>query len=156
MRLDPHTFGREQPCFGCSPEHPIGFHLEFDREGDTVQTRLVPSAHHQGPPGILHGGLVTTLADELAAWTIVALKGQLGFTAAIDARFHRPVRIGREVLGTGTILEDGGRVVKVEVVLEQEGTRTYRGLFTFAVLDRRGAERLLEAELPEAWARFCR
>ncbi|MBM4357287.1 MAG: hypothetical protein FJ096_04180 [Deltaproteobacteria bacterium] len=74
----------------------------------------------------------------------------------MDARFHRPVRIGREVLGTGTILEDGGRIVKVEVFLEQDGARAYRGLFTFAVLDRRGAERLLEAELPEAWARFCR
>ncbi|MBM4357286.1 MAG: hypothetical protein FJ096_04175 [Deltaproteobacteria bacterium] len=75
MRLDPHTFGREQPCFGCAPDHPTGFHLEFEREGDAVRTRFVPSPHHQGPPGILHGGLVTTLADELAAWTIVALKG---------------------------------------------------------------------------------
>jgi acyl-coenzyme A thioesterase PaaI-like protein len=96
------------------------------------------------------------LADELAAWTIVALKGQLGFTAAIDARFHRPIRIGREVRGVGSIVEGGGRVVKVEAVLEQDGARAYRGLFTFAVLDRRGAERLLEAELPEAWAQFCR
>lgn len=156
MRLDPHTFGLDQPCFGCGPDHPIGFHLEFERHGDDVTTRFVPGQHHQGPPGILHGGLVTTLADELAAWTIVALKGQLGFTAAIDARFHRPVRIAREVLGTGRIVEDGSRVVKVDVVLEQDGARAYRGLFTFAVLDRRGAERLLESELPDAWAKFCR
>jgi len=156
MRLGPHTFGQDQACFGCGPGHPIGFHLEFEREGERVETRFVPGVNHQGPPGILHGGLVTTLADELAAWTIVAQKGQLGFTAAIDARFHRPIRIGRVVRGVGWVVEDGGRVVKVEVILEQDGARAYRGLFTFAVLDRSGAERLLEAELPEAWARFCR
>ena len=38
--LDPSTFGAAQPCFGCSPEHPIGFHLRFEREGDEIVTRL--------------------------------------------------------------------------------------------------------------------
>ena len=61
-------------CFGCSPTHPTGFRLEFDKEGDVVTTRFVPKTEHQGPPGILHGGLVTTLADELAAWTIIATR----------------------------------------------------------------------------------
>jgi len=156
MRLDPNTFGVDQPCFGCAPTHPIGFHLEFEKEGELVRTRFIPGEQHQGPPGVLHGGLVTTLADELAAWTIVAQKQQLGFTAAIDARFLRPVYVGREVLGTGRILEDSQRVVKVEVVLEQGGASTYRGTFTFAVLDQRGAERILGSPLPEAWAKFCR
>lgn len=156
MRLDPHTFGREQPCFGCSPGHPTGFRLEFEQEGPRVTTRFTPGVQHQGPPGVLHGGLVTTLADELAAWTIVAQKGRLGFTVAIDARFHRPVYVGREVAGTGVIVEDSARVVKTEVVLEQDGALAYRGTFTFAVLDRTGAERLLGAPLPEEWVKFCR
>ncbi len=156
MRLDPHTFGREQPCFGCSPSHPIGFHLEFDREGDEVTTRFTPGEQHQGPPGILHGGLVTTLADELAAWTIVALKGRLGFTAALEGRFSRPLRIGREVLGTGRIAADGPRVVKVVVSLAQEENLAFQGTFTFALLDKSAAERLLGQPLPDSWSKFCR
>ena len=58
--IDPHIFGREQPCFGCSPTHPIGLHLRFWRDDDEVITRFVPGEQYQGPPGILHGGLVTT------------------------------------------------------------------------------------------------
>lgn len=153
--LDPETFGREQPCFGCSPTHPVGLHLRFERAGDEVITRYTPPERFQGPPGILHGGLVTTLADELAAWTIVALKGRMGFTASLDARLKRPIRIGREVVGVGTIVQDGRRVVRVGVTLSQDDQVAFEGGFTFAVLDVAAAERLLEMPLPDAWKRFC-
>lgn len=119
-------------------------------------TRWTPPDEFQGPPGILHGGLVTTLADELAAWTIVALKGRFGFTASLEARLLGPIRVGREVTGTGRITADGRRVVRVGVALAQDDRATFEGSFTFALLDAKGAERLLERPLPEAWRRFCR
>lgn len=154
--LDPLTFGAEQPCFGCSPGHPIGPRLAFSREGDAVTTRFVPRQEYQGPPGIMHGGLVTTVADELAAWTIVGLRGRLGFTAAIEARLSRAVRIGVELCGRGRIAGETSRVLKVEVTLEQQGLQAFRGEFSFVLLDESGASRLLGAPLPEAWKRFCR
>ncbi len=154
--LDPHTFGAEQPCFGCSPSNPAGLHLMFARDGEEVVTSYVPPERLQGPPGILHGGLVMTLADELAAWTIIGLKQRLGFTAAVDARLRAPVRIGVAVDGRGRIVSDAGRVLKVEVVLRQAQIDVFFGTFTFALLDRSGAERLLGKSLPEAWLRFCR
>ncbi len=150
--LDPDTFGRDQPCFGCSPTHPSGLKLRFERSGDEVFTRWTPPERFQGPPGILHGGLVTTLADELAAWTIVAIHGHMGFTASLEG----PVRVGREVIGVGRILADGRRVVRVGVTLLQADEVAFEGTFTFAVLDAAGAERLLQMPLPEAWQRFCR
>src|SRR5687768_10666746 len=97
----------------------------------------------------MHGGLVTTLADELAAWTIVALRGRLGFTAAMEARLRKPIRVGREVVGTGMIVDDGPRIVKVAVTLAQDGADALSGRFTFALLDRSAAEKLLGIELPE-------
>jgi acyl-coenzyme A thioesterase PaaI-like protein len=154
--LDPHLFGAEQPCFGCGPSHPTGFRLRFVRAGEEAQTRFVPDARYQGPPGVMHGGLVVALADELAAWTIVAQKGRLGFTVALEGRLVRAVRIGEEVLGRGRLLEDRGRVLRVGVTLEQGASDCYRGTFTFVLLDRRGAERLLGTELPASWQRFCR
>ena len=66
-RLDGHLFGADQPCFGCGPNHPWGFHLAFERDGEAVVTRFVPGDRYQGPPGIMHGGLVMTLADEVGA-----------------------------------------------------------------------------------------
>ena len=154
--LDPEIFGPASPCFGCSPRHPIGFRLQFARDGETVTTRFVPGDAYQGPPGMMHGGLVTALADEIAAWTIIGLRGRMGFTAAIEARLQAPVRIGVEVVGRGRISSETSRVVKLGVDLLQVDRVVFRGDFTFALLDRRGAERVLEAPLPEAWLRFCR
>lgn len=154
--LDPHVFGPDSPCFGCHPLHPIGFHLRFQRDDDTIVTRFTPGDRYQGPPGMMHGGLVTTLADELAAWTIIGLKERMGFTAAIDARLHAPVRIAQEIEGRGRILEDNKRILKIEVMLRQADVLAFRGVFTFALLDRAGAERVIGGPLPVAWQRFCR
>jgi acyl-coenzyme A thioesterase PaaI-like protein len=154
--LDPMTFGGDQPCFGCRPDHPSGLRLQFFREGDVVGTAMVPGDHQQGPPGVMHGGLVTAVADELAAWTVVGLKNRFGFTAAIEARLKKPVRVGVELRGTGRLAVDASRLVKVDVILEQEGETAFTGLFTFALLDRAAAERLLGRALPEHWARFGR
>lgn len=154
--LDGQLFGPEQPCFGCSPEHPIGLRLTFRREGEAILTTFVPGDSYQGPPGLMHGGLVTTLADELAVWTVLGLKERMTFTAAIQARLVRPVRIGVPVEGRGTIAEDKGRVIEVAVTLDQSGETCFRGSFTLALLDARGAERVLGGPLPEAWRRFAR
>jgi len=154
--LDPNTFGEESPCFGCSPTHPVGLKLRFERVGDEVRTRYTPPDHFQGPPGVMHGGLVLTLADEIAAWTVVGLERRFGFTGAVQARLKKPVRIGREVVGTGRIVHDRGRVQIIGVTLHQGDELVFDGTFTFAVLDVDGAERLLGIELPASWRRFGR
>lgn len=154
--LDPAVFGPDSPCFGCAPGHPTGFQLKFERSGEEVRTRFVPTAHMQGPPGIMHGGLVMTLADELGAWAIIGLRGRFGFTAAIQARLVRPVRTGEEVLGSARIRLETSRTTQVEVELTQSGVVAFKGELTFVVLDEKGAEKLLGGPLPEAWKRFAR
>jgi acyl-coenzyme A thioesterase PaaI-like protein len=156
LPLDGRLFGPAQPCFGCAPDHPIGFRLSFERVGDSVVTRFVPGVQYQGPPGIMHGGLVTTLADEVAAWTLIAVKGRFGFTTSIQARLHRPVRVGAEVVGTGRIAADGRRLADVGVELAQGGEVAFSGTFRFAILDRAAAEKLLGGALPAEWERFAR
>jgi acyl-coenzyme A thioesterase PaaI-like protein len=156
IALDPHLFGPGSPCFGCSPDHPIGFRLRFFEDGDDVVTRFTPAAHYQGPPGVMHGGLVTTLADEIAAWTVIGLRGRFGFTGTIEARLKKPVRIDEEVVGRGRITTDTTRVVKIQVELTQGNTLCFTGDFTFALLDRAAAERLLGKPLSEGWEPFAR
>ena len=154
--LDGSLFGDDQPCFGCAPEHPIGFRLRFRREGDAVVTRFTPGPRYQGPPGVMHGGLVATLADEIGAWAVIGLRSKFGFTAEMTSKFEKPVRIGVELVGRGWIVRPGERIVGVEVELAQDGQRVYRGSLRFVLLDQKGAERLLGGPLPEAWRRFSR
>lgn len=154
--LDPDTFGQEQPCFGCASNHPIGFRLRFVKRGDEVITRFVPSEKYQGPPGVMHGGLVMTLADEIAAWTIVAQKGRFGFTVSVEARLSKAVRTGVEVLGKGRIESETPRFTKISVELSQGDAACFRGTFTFVILDEAGAEKVIGGPLPEAWRKFAR
>jgi acyl-coenzyme A thioesterase PaaI-like protein len=156
MELDPETFGRDQPCFGCSPTHPIGFRLRFSREGDEVTTRFTPGEQHQGPPGIFHGGLVAALADEVGAWTVVGLLEKFGFTAQMQGTLHKPVRVGREVVGRGRIAKATTRTVRVAVRLVQDGADAFTGELVFALLDVAAAEKLLGGPIPDAWRRFSR
>lgn len=154
--LDPNVFGAGQPCFGCSPEHPFGFHLRFVRDGDDVVTQFTPGERFQGPPGIMHGGLVTTLADEIGAWAIIGTLGKFGFTASLTAKLHKPVRIGVPLEGRGRITRDARRVAQVAVTITQEAQTVFTGELTFVILDEAGAEKLLGGPLPEAWKKFAR
>jgi acyl-coenzyme A thioesterase PaaI-like protein len=154
--LDGSLFGPGQPCFGCAPDHPTGFRLRFTDDGEHIATRFVPGEHHQGPPGVMHGGLVFTLADEVAAWTLIARLGKFGFTARFAGALQRPVRPQVEVEGRGRIVRSTPRTVEVEVVLSQSGEDAFRGTFTFVILDTDAAERLIGGPLPEAWRRFSR
>ncbi|MEO8874167.1 MAG: PaaI family thioesterase [Polyangiaceae bacterium] len=154
--LDPHIFGEGQPCFGCSPDHPIGFHLRFRTEGEEVVTDFTPGSQYQGPPGIMHGGLVSTLADEIAAWAIIGLLGKFGFTAQMTCKFSRPVRTGIPLEGRAKIVRETSRIVEVQARLRQNEIDVFTGDFTFVLLDRAAAEKMLGRSLPESWAKFTR
>jgi len=153
--LDGRLFGEDNPCFGCSVNHPHGFHLSFTREGEEVVSHFTPGAQYQGPPGIMHGGLVMTLADEVAAWALVAGLHKFGFTAQVDGKFKRPVRIGVDTELRAHIVKASFRVVRVVASIRQQGESCYEGNFVFALMDQAGAEKLLQAPLPEAWKRFA-
>ncbi len=154
--LDPHVFGAGQPCFGCSPDHPIGFHLRFAKGDDFIETRFIPGESYQGPPGIMHGGLVMTLGDEIGAWAIIGLLGKFGFTGSFSGKLKKPVRIGEEVVGRGKIARESSRIVVAAVELDQGGARCFEGEYTFVLVDEAGAEKLLGRPLPEVWKKFAR
>jgi len=154
--LDGHLFGAEQACFGCGPNHPFGFRLTFVEDGDELVTRFLPEERYQGAPGIMHGGLVFTLADELAAWAVITRLGKFGFTARFGGKLSSPARMGLEVEGRARIVRSTTRTAEVEATLRQDGKDVFRGSFTFVILDYAAAGKLLGKPLPPEWARFAR
>jgi len=154
--LDGRLFGDDNPCFGCSPSHRFGFRLRVRVNGNAVTAAFTPGSDYQGPPGIMHGGLVTALADEIAAWTLVALRERFGFTVAMKSRFPRAVRIGVPVEGHGTIVHNGERMPRIRVELQQNDTVCFTSEMTFVIFDEKGAEKMLGRPIPESWRKYCR
>ena len=56
-------------CFACGKENPDGLQLEFkySEDGSKVETTYIPPEKFQGWKGIVHGGIITTLLDEIMA-----------------------------------------------------------------------------------------
>ncbi|MFT3710783.1 MAG: PaaI family thioesterase [Archangium sp.] len=154
--LDGRLFGPNQQCFGCAVDHPAGFHLKFETEGDDLVTKIIPAKHHQGPLGLMHGGLISTLADEAAAWAVLANTGKFGFTTSFECRLVKGVKVGVEVVARSRLTKNSSRIVKAQVEISQEGALCFTGDFTFALLERASAEKVMGAPIPDEWVRFCR
>lgn len=148
-------FGSAHRCFGCGPRHPHGLRLDFRVEGDEVVTEFIPTREHESVPNVMHGGLVTTLADELGGWVLIALCDKFGFTGSMTSRFVRPVRIGKPLIGRGRVVRDTKRLVQVHVELSQEEL-CFKADITFVLLDEAGAKAMLDGPVPVEWQRFFR
>lgn len=124
-----------QWCFACGKENPIGLHLEFKETEDSYYTTFTPRPEHQGYDGIMHGGLVSTLLDEVMARYIYA-KGYNAVTARLDVRFKKPTPIGQELTVRAKIAGKRGNMYEVigEITLP-DGTITAQGKATVAVLE---------------------
>jgi len=103
----------DRKCFVCGPDNPAGLHLNFTESEEGITTRMRFNAHFQGWQGITHGGLVSTLLDEVMA-KAVQIRGLYGVTAEMTVRFRKPVPTEKEVVVSGRVTEQRGRLAFTE------------------------------------------
>jgi uncharacterized protein (TIGR00369 family) len=64
--------------------------------------------------GMTHGGIISTLIDEVCGWTIIThMGGRLGFTSEMTVRYIKPVPTNAEIIAQGRIIEEDGKYVRV-------------------------------------------
>ncbi len=76
-------------CFGCAPENPMGLHMEFFEEGDEIISFWRPQEYYQGWVGVLHGGIISTLIDEIAGWVVTRKLQTAGLTSRLSVSFRK-------------------------------------------------------------------
>ena len=121
------TSGRsnDHNCFGCGRRNDAGLHLSFtdDPDGNGVRATFIPAAHVEGYTGMVHGGIITTVLDEVMAWSLYR-HGIWAVTGSLTTRYRAPIRIGQPTLATGTIVRDRGRAVELRgEIRDQDGGR---------------------------------
>ena len=84
-------------CFVCGKENPFGLKLSFyeTQPGEVVVEYSVPD-QYQGYPGVVHGGVVAAMMDEVA--DRVHMGGdppRFMFTARLEVRYHKNVPTGK-------------------------------------------------------------
>lgn len=112
--MKPHM--QKQPssdhCFVCGRDNPIGLHMHFYTADDlTVHADYLPRDEHQSYPGVMHGGLITAMLDELIGRTAIA-SDLWCMTAKLEVRFRKSVPIGASLKLKGEITKKTGRVLE--------------------------------------------
>ena len=109
-------------CFGCSPTNEHGLRLRFHRRGEEVYAlHTVPPAY-QGAPGIVHGGILATIIDEVSCATVVALRGTHVVTGELSVRYMRPCPVGAPLEISARVVGEHPRYLIVEAHVCQDDT----------------------------------
>lgn len=103
-------------CFGCSPDNPLGVHMEFYEDGEEVVSCWQPSKHYQGWVNTLHGGILSTLIDEISAWVVFRRLQTTGVTSRLEVRFRRPIMTTEpRIILRAKLLETQRQIAVLEV-----------------------------------------
>lgn len=83
-------------CFVCGPKNPIGLKLDFHFNGKTIKTEFIPKKEHQGYLNIVHGGIISTLLDEVMVKLAIAMD-MPAVTASMEIRLRKAVYVGEKI-----------------------------------------------------------
>ena len=102
-------------CFVCGVESPVRLRLAFYdvAEGEVTCEVALPD-RYQGYPGVVHGGIVASMLDEVAGRA--AMQGNTSrfmMTAKMDIRYRKPIPIGQPLRLVGRQEKRRGRVTTV-------------------------------------------
>ena len=93
-------------CFACGTANPIGLKLTFYNMNDAVCADIILGKNHEGWQNMAHGGIISTLLDEVMAWTIMYFKRIFFVTRKMEVKYVRPVLIGVPLIVKGRMMKD--------------------------------------------------
>jgi uncharacterized protein (TIGR00369 family) len=120
------------PVYG--PGNPVAPPMVATDSADGRATgRVTVGKSHEGPPGLVHGGVVATLLDHVLARAVRAA-GRGGLTATLTVTYRRPVPLGVPLVATAEMGTTDGRrtTATARLVAEEDPTTTLaeaEGLF---------------------------
>lgn len=121
---DPFLTVDDGMCFVCGDRNERGLHLKFNvsPQKRRIETSLTLPAEFQGWKGIVHGGIITTILDELMAKLVQAM-GMKAVTAALEVRFKNIARISEEIKAIGEVTRIEKRLIYAQAqALRGDGT----------------------------------
>lgn len=116
-------------CFVCGDKNPVGLGVKFYEKEGGAAAEFVPREVLEGYKGLLHGGILCSLMDEVMIKAVL-VKNVYCVTAELSVRYKKPVEIADKLSLFGYIEKENGRVYTTkgyaknqrgETVAEAEG-----------------------------------
>jgi uncharacterized protein (TIGR00369 family) len=111
----PHTRG----CLACGRENPHGLKLdlEVDEQSGVVSCIFTPKKDHIGFEGIVHGGLLAVVLDEVMVWTATWAAKRFCVCAEMTIRFRESAMVGQPVQVEARVVSVRSRLVSTEAAI---------------------------------------
>ena len=104
-------------CFVCGRQNPFGLKLDFYEDielGQVVSQFTVPEMY-QGYPGVVHGGIVAAILDEVSGRAVLlgGSEDNLMATLRLTVRYRQPTPTETQLTAVGWVERNGGVGVRV-------------------------------------------
>jgi uncharacterized protein (TIGR00369 family) len=98
-------------CFACGATNPAGLRMTFHTDEQRVYSFVTVPPTMVGWGQTVHGGILSTMLDEIMAWSVIYLLGKIAVTKSITVEFKKPVQVGDELTVVGAVGELAGRQI---------------------------------------------
>jgi len=96
-------------CFGCSPLNTSGLRMRFYTNETAVYSNVTVPDHLCGWNNLVHGGVLTTILDEIMSWSAIYLLKRVPMTKSMTVDFLKPVYVGNSLKAEGTVTDKKGK-----------------------------------------------
>ena len=103
LKLIPNS--KDQTCFGCGVSNNNGLRMEFFTDSEQLYSFLKIPVSMAGWDRTVHGGIVSTVLDEIMGWGVIYLYKKLGVTKKMTVEFIKPVFADDEITVVGNLEE---------------------------------------------------
>jgi len=100
-------------CFVCGDQNVNGLKARFFYDGDQAVASIVAESGFEGYRGILHGGIIYSMLDEVMIKALLA-DGIYAVTAEMTIRYHSPVSTGQELRFVGSVVSRRRRMYQTK------------------------------------------
>ncbi len=111
----------DKHCFACGDLNEHGLHADITtNDGNTSRCKIKIPSRFQGWKGMVHGGIISTLLDEISMYACrnISLRG---VTAEIDVKFRKPVPIDTELELKAKVTDIRRKIICVQAELLVDG-----------------------------------
>lgn len=107
-------------CFVCGKANPIGLQIDFSYdESGAAFAELSVDKVFEGYPGLVHGGILSTLLDEVMAKAVIR-SGKIAVTAKLSVTYRKALAPGRLVVIKGWIATAKSRTITAAANISDE------------------------------------
>ncbi len=105
-----------ESCFVCGRNNPVGMYMRFHDNGqDEVHSHYTVADRYQSYPGIVHGGILASMLDEVVARvSMIGDPHHFMMSVKLQVLYRHPVPVETPIRVVGKIVKLRGRLGRAE------------------------------------------